>query len=96
MPNAAIKTEHNDAGAAADTADTAAAAAAAAGSSADAAGLGTSTPSTMIWWAFLQLLQERYIERAPPCNLPPLPPTSAGVRPKKAAPKPGRLPPGFL
>jgi hypothetical protein len=49
-----------------------------------------SSPSTMVWWAFLQLLQERYIERAPPCNLPPLPPKSAApVRAKKAAPKPG-------
>lgn len=50
----------------------------------------SSSPSTIVWWAFLQLLQERYIERAPPCNLPPLPPKSAApVRAKKAAPKPG-------
>lgn len=53
-------------------------------------GLQASSPSTMVWWAFLQLLQERYIERAPPCNLPPLQPKSAApVRAKKAAPKPG-------
>lgn len=49
-----------------------------------------SSPKTMIWWAFLQLLQERYIERAPPCNLPPLSPVSAAPsRAKKSGPKPG-------
>jgi hypothetical protein len=66
----------------------------AAGAAADADagtdGMLDSSPSTMVWWAFLQLLQERYIERAPPCNLPPLlPKSSAPARAKKAAPKPG-------
>jgi hypothetical protein len=62
-----------------------------ASSSAAAEDLDDSSPSTMVWWAFMQLLQEKYIERAPPCNLPPLPPKShAPVRAKKAAPKPGQ------
>jgi hypothetical protein len=51
----------------------------------------------MVWWAFLQLLQERYIERAPPCNLPPLAPKSAAFgRAKKAEPKPGMAHPGSV
>lgn len=59
--------------------------------SASPTGLDDASPTTMIWWAFLQLLQEHYIERAPPCNLPPLPAKSAApVRVKKTAPKPGR------
>lgn len=62
-----------------------------ASSSAAGEDLDDSSPSTMVWWAFMQLLQEKYIERAPPCNLPPLPPKShAPVRAKKAAPKPGQ------
>ncbi|WIA34705.1 hypothetical protein OEZ86_013016 [Tetradesmus obliquus] len=41
-------------------------------------------------WSFVQLLQEHYIERAPPCNLPPPQPVSvAPKKAKKAAPKPG-------
>jgi hypothetical protein len=42
-------------------------------------------------WSFVQLLQEHYIERAPPCNLPPPQPVSvAPKKTKKAAPKPGK------
>lgn len=56
----------------------------------DTEDLEDSSPKTMIWWAFLQLLQERYIERAPPCNLPPLSPVSAAPsRAKKSGHKPG-------
>jgi hypothetical protein len=63
---------------------------AAAGADAGTDGMQDSSPSTMVWWAFLQLLQERYIERAPPSNLPPLlPKSNAPPRAKKAAPKPG-------
>lgn len=41
-------------------------------------------------WSFVQLLQEHYVERAPPCNLPPPQFVSAVTsRAKKAAPKPG-------
>jgi hypothetical protein len=41
-------------------------------------------------WSFVQLLQEHYIERAPPCNLPPPQPVSvAPKKTKKSAPKPG-------
>lgn len=55
-----------------------------------AAALHEQTPTQQVWWAFNQLLQERYIERAPPANLPPLPPASlAPSKPKKAATKPG-------
>jgi hypothetical protein len=43
-------------------------------------------------WSFVQLLQEHYIERAPPCNLPPPQPVSvAAKKVKKTAPKPGGL-----
>jgi hypothetical protein len=49
----------------------------------------TST-SMRVWWAFCQLLQERYVERAPPANLPPLPAASrAPSKAKKTAAKPG-------
>ncbi|KAF6265727.1 hypothetical protein COO60DRAFT_870422 [Scenedesmus sp. NREL 46B-D3] len=43
-------------------------------------------------WSFVQLLQEHYIERAPPCNLPPPQPISvAAKKVKKTAPKPGSI-----
>jgi hypothetical protein len=43
-----------------------------------------------VWNAFHWLVRERFIERAPPANLPPLPPPSkAPPKPKKTNPKPG-------
>lgn len=66
-------------------------AAAAAEQDGDAGEDKTADHAEAVRWSFVQLLQEHYIERAPPCNLPPPQFVSAAVsRAKKAAPKPGK------